>query len=240
MSEYPERQQYFALHFIRWLSDSGAVMEIGPDAFAMLTAVVSMEDELRYSRAPNFYNEQLARRCGIVSVHSLIRARNKCTEAGLLHYEAAKKRSPGTYYVCGFTAQNAGKDKGQLRLPCAKRTESGRKTQPSIPMPNPNPKSKGASLFSGVSFEDFWNAYPLRNGKRVGKPDAIKAFSKINEADHVDLMRAVKGYAASGQMAKDASRFLKDNYWRDWIDSPTNSTESDSPAPQAKRRRRTI
>ena len=77
MSTYPQRPQLFALHYIKWLADSCTVQEIGPDAFALLVAVVTKEDDTRYQRAVNFFNEQLAERCGIVSVHALTRARNK-------------------------------------------------------------------------------------------------------------------------------------------------------------------
>ncbi len=108
MSDYPtDRQPMFAIRYIRWLSDSGAAAEVGPDAFALLVAVATKEDELHYSRAPNFFNDQLASRCGIISIHALARARQRAIDAKLLRYEAAAKRRPGRYFVDGFYAQSA-------------------------------------------------------------------------------------------------------------------------------------
>lgn len=155
---YPERPKLFALHYIKWLADSYIVQEVGPDAFAVLVAVVTKEDDLHYQRPVNFYNGQLSERCGIVSVHALIRARTKAVEAGLLEYEPAAKRRPGRYFVCGFHAQSAGKAEGIPK-------ESGRNPQPSIPNPNPNPNTSTLSCASEADADqelsqwiEFWNA----------------------------------------------------------------------------------
>jgi hypothetical protein len=136
---YPGRPQLFALHFIKWLSDSGAAQEIGPDAFALLVAVAMREDDTRYQRPVNFFNEQLAERCGILSVHALTRARNRAIQAGLLEYEPSVKRRPGRYFVTGFHAQSAEQAGG-------KREESGRNQLASIPNPIPNPSKKRPRL----------------------------------------------------------------------------------------------
>lgn len=143
--EYPsDRPKLFAVHYIKWLMDSGAVQEIGPDALAVLVAVVMREDDTRYQRPVNFFNEQLAERCGIVSTHALIRARTRAVEAGLLNYDAGTKRNPGRYFVCGFHAQNAehaeGIGRNAMRKTQGKRKESGRNPSTSIPNPIPIPK----------------------------------------------------------------------------------------------------
>ncbi|MEZ6094432.1 MAG: hypothetical protein R3C03_09380 [Pirellulaceae bacterium] len=111
VNSYPsaERQNCgFGIQYLKWLFSSGASYEIGPEATAVLTAIVTLEDEFFYNRAVNFYNEQLMRRCGIKSEHALIRARKVAIDAGLLDYTAGQKRTPGRYFVCGFIAQNAG------------------------------------------------------------------------------------------------------------------------------------
>ena len=157
MSDYPERPSYFAMHYTRWLSDSGVAHEIGVNGFAVLVAVVAMEDELRYSRPPNFYNEQLARRCGIASEHALIRARKRCEAKGLLVYEKGAKRNPGVYYVSGFAAPSAGKthldDLDSLRLAQGNRSHSAAKAAPSIPNPNPKPKKESKLRFDKSDLE---------------------------------------------------------------------------------------
>lgn len=111
-NSYPSAQRQrcqYAIRYIRWLSDSGAAMEIGPDAFAVLVAVASMEDEIHYSRRPNFFNEQLQNRCGIGSEPALIRARKLAIEAGLLDYEPGAKRRPGYYFTTGFPNESLAK-----------------------------------------------------------------------------------------------------------------------------------
>lgn len=75
---------------------------------------------------------------------------------------------------------------------------------------------------SRAEFELFWSAYPARRGKKVGKQDALREFQrlKLQEPDIQKLMKAVRHYAASDEYPKDASRFLKNDYWRDWIEPP--------------------
>lgn len=68
-----------------------------------------------------------------------------------------------------------------------------------------------------ATFEDFWKAYPSRNGKKVLKQDALKEFKKLKEENIPDLMIAVKNYSDSGQYPKDPPRFFKDGYWREWM-----------------------
>ena len=107
----------FGIRYMRWLYESGAAAELGPDAVAILSAVLTLEDAFHYQRAPNFYNAQLMDRCGFRSEHAFIRARQIAIDAGLLVYEPGRKRTPGRYFVCGFTAQSAGKAEGNEQNP---------------------------------------------------------------------------------------------------------------------------
>lgn len=163
MTEYPMDRQAsgYAIRYIRWLSDSGAATEVGPDAFALLVAIVTKEDELHYSRAPNFFNEQLATRCGIVSVHALARARQRAIDAGLLHYEPAAKRRPGRYFVCGFHAQSARNVEGCHAHSAGK---AGGIRNPPYPIPS-NPREKRPQ-FEKPRLEDV-QAYCQERGNRI-------------------------------------------------------------------------
>jgi len=74
-------------------------------------------------------------------------------------------------------------------------------------------------------FELWWDHYPKRNDKRVGKKAALRRWKQLDEEDRVQFQHAVKHYARSkiarvDGMAKDPERFLKDDYWRDWLDGP--------------------
>ena len=76
---------------------------------------------------------------------------------------------------------------------------------------------EGIKPVSDESFALFWEVYPKRNGMKVGKNIAQAKF-KLLKADEKQLaITAAKHYAASGQLAKDASRFLQSDYWRDWV-----------------------
>lgn len=228
---YPDRPQLFAVHYIKWLIDSGTTNESGPDAFALLVAVVMREDEVRYARAVNFFNDQLCRHSGIGSLPALIRARNRAVDLGLLRYEASTKRKPGRYFVDGFPNDSLGKAEGKqddsLTNRYEIRKESVRNPTPSNPIPIPILNTTAVAALDS-SFDAFWKAYPPRNGKRLGKAEAVKAFAKIKPTDHADLMRAVKALVDSGQIPKDPFRFLKPDCWREWI--PSAST----PIPTSK------
>ncbi len=137
MTDYPTDRHScgYSIRYIKWLMQSGAVNEIGPDAFALLVAVVMTEDDIHYQRPPNFFNDQLSRQSGIGSEPALISARKKAIQAGLLLYEKGAKRRPGVYFVSGFTNESLAKAKRIL-------SESLANLAPSIPLPLPLPKEK--------------------------------------------------------------------------------------------------
>lgn len=157
------------IRYLKWLCDSGTAQEIGPDAVALLVAVLTRLDDIKFERSVNFFNEQLATRCGMSSIHALIRARQRCVDADLLEYNPGAKRAPGGYWVkqeyCaqsaehpgGFSAQSAENPKSKPRIPCAKRRESGRNPQPSIP--NPDPNTPNPSLPAGLDQPEFKRAW---------------------------------------------------------------------------------
>ncbi|MFQ5560397.1 MAG: hypothetical protein ACE5FU_07425 [Nitrospinota bacterium] len=71
--------------------------------------------------------------------------------------------------------------------------------------------------------EKFWPDYPARNGKKVLKAKAREFFVKRIKDEEVSLtLQAVRNYASSKECrngyAKDAIRFLQNDYWRDWIE----------------------
>lgn len=125
---------FFAIRFLRWVIESGAVSEIGPDAFAVLAAVVLREDSIRFARPPSFFNDQLARDCGIRSEPALMRARDRAVAARLLSYRPGAKRRPGVYFVQGFAPENVGETGGK---PKRKRSENEVERLPSNPDPDP-------------------------------------------------------------------------------------------------------
>lgn len=80
-------------------------------------------------------------------------------------------------------------------------------------------------------FENFWNLYPTRDGKRVGKKECLEFFKKnISEADIPSLLVATQYYAQSKTVkdgySKHPIRFLKKEFWKDWIEPPEQEIPS--------------
>jgi hypothetical protein len=102
----------------------------------------------------------------------------------------------------------------------------------SSPSLSPSPSLSLSDLqHREVSFEDFWNAYPSRNGKKLLKQEAKEFYLKnIQDEEAVLLLQATKNYAASKTAmdgyAKDPVRFLKKNFWKDWIEPEEKTSKT--------------
>jgi len=83
------------------------------------------------------------------------------------------------------------------------------------------------------AFDDFWKNYPARNGKVLGKPEAFKKYCTQKESDLPLINQAVTNYADSEDVKKgigirDPKRFLKDDYWRNWLESEQTQGNSEA------------
>jgi uncharacterized protein YdaU (DUF1376 family) len=112
------------------------------------------------------------------------------------------------------------------------------KPKSSIPEPEPEPVKKEStnvllaqsSSFSASDFQDFWDAYPHRNGKK-GRPNAEKSFA-----------RAIKSGATLEQIAAGVSSMQNDpdvrkGFARDpttWLNQKGWTDEFDAQQPQSK------
>lgn len=59
------------------------------------------------------------------------------------------------------------------------------------------------------SFDEFWKVYPARNGKKIGKDNALIEWRKLKPSERERAMVGAKHLAASDQLPKDAERFLR-------------------------------
>jgi hypothetical protein len=167
--EYPERESFFAIRFLRLLTKSAAAMEIGTDGCVLLMVIVGQEDACRYNRPVNFWNAQLATLCGIPANNEtqLRRVRDRCVKAGWLVYESGGRRKHGRYFVAIPPHVDPSNDGGCDESPepsvrqsdanptpsernvCADRAQSVRKVcaecAPSSPNPSPIPNPKSAA-----------------------------------------------------------------------------------------------
>ncbi len=206
----------FAIRYVRWLMESEITVAAGPDAFALLVAVVMTEDRVFYNFPPNFYNEQLCRASGIGSIPALIRARSKAIELGLLAYQAGAKRRPGIYFVSGFhndslqnreLFSNDSLPKAQLSV-----SESETKAPPSIPIPIPIPipKPDDAEFNSWV---DWWNSLADEGLVHAGVRKTSNLQNKFRAAmQNGDLRESLQDRSVIEQRIRE-SDFLRGSWF---------------------------
>jgi DNA-binding transcriptional MocR family regulator len=105
----------------------------------------------------------------------------------------------------------------------------------------PDPQEHSLTLVrscqdSDTSFSAFWESYPRRNGKRLGKPEAENAWKRMSRGDRAAAMTGVKHYAQAIEdgvtIAKDAHRWLRGRCWVDWQEpAETETTRRPSDVP---------
>ena len=79
-------------------------------------------------------------------------------------------------------------------------------------------------------FDDFWNTYPGRNGKKIGKDQCREYCKRFKNGEREQILTGVKNYASSRQavegFAKDPIRFLKHKAWNDWQEPEHDPTDA--------------
>lgn len=83
----------------------------------------------------------------------------------------------------------------------------------------------------GISlFEQFWSHCPARHSRpKVGKGQCLLLFRELEESEQAECVQAAKHYAKASKPradgafvpeARDPIRFLKQDWWRDWVQGP--------------------
>ena len=87
-------------------------------------------------------------------------------------------------------------------------------------------KEESNTLLS-KAFDRWWKISPKRNGRRIGKQEALKEFKKIPQNEWINLKKATENYNtdlnATGLNACDGFRFLKNNKWREYLIEAENT-----------------
>jgi uncharacterized protein YdaU (DUF1376 family) len=99
------------------------------------------------------------------------------------------------------------------------------------PEGKPKNASSSSSSLKETSLKDFatfsekwWHVYPSRNGKKVGKKESLLYLKsmKLENGDRELLLKATQNYSTSKAALegyiKDPVRFLKKEFWRDWVE----------------------
>ena len=99
-------------------------------------------------------------------------------------------------------------------------------------------KRKAKEVIYSAAFEKWWLKYPKRNGRKVGKENSYKLFDKINKTDWINLNTATENYIIEcNNLPKDPERFLKNDFWKDYIKPADNTgTNQDDGAAEAQQR----
>ena len=78
---------------------------------------------------------------------------------------------------------------------------------------------------SMVGFDHFWEAYPKRNGRKLGRGLCEKRWVKMSLNDKRAAYRGAVNYAKDCDggltIAKDPDRWLRDGLWEDWQEQVT-------------------
>lgn len=91
-------------------------------------------------------------------------------------------------------------------------------------------------------FLAFWGAYPARRGKKLEKTTTATLFASLTPSCQSSCVLAAKHYAESERVCdgvgiKDPKRFLKDGFWKEYIEpeQATRKRETESAATRKKR-----
>jgi len=95
---------------------------------------------------------------------------------------------------------------------------------PSSKARQPRPRRSAVlTLRQAQAFETLWTNHPRRRGSRGEKRAAEIEFAEIPESEWPALALAQRNYilvcsGPNGRYPKDACRWLRDDYWRDYIE----------------------
>ena len=88
-------------------------------------------------------------------------------------------------------------------------------------------------------FDIFWQTYPARAGRKIGKDKAAIQWRKLPLADKRAAYRAAQVMAAEVSAGRtlppDAFRWLRDGTWRDWL-APVEAEDEPMTASERERR----
>lgn len=101
------------------------------------------------------------------------------------------------------------------------RAKFGRSSpSPSRPVPDVPDGTSTDTPTDEQTFDHFWDAYPKRNGKRVGRNTSLRLWKHLGIEDQRAAYRGAGHYATACDsgltIAKDPERFLKHRVWEDW------------------------
>lgn len=91
-----------------------------------------------------------------------------------------------------------------------------------------SPVGDDENAFTPEHFAIWWNLYPARNGRKIGKSKSIELYKKLTDTERNDLLTATSNYASENSPGfhMDPNRFLQGGKWRDYIQPVTQRITS--------------
>jgi hypothetical protein len=188
-------------------------------------------------------------RCSLNSYHRAVRAAVEMGELSVEVRQGGRLdmrggHRPNLYVFPRMMAESCGTQPGEDTESCGTQPGEDRPTQPgevggtqpgedtSTPLRNDPSMTRQGPIFAPPSFtelgvassveffDDFWEAYPRRNGKRVGRALAAARWNPLTTAERAAVIVGAGHYGravAEGlTIAKDPARWLRDRCWVDW------------------------
>ncbi|MDO7877346.1 hypothetical protein Q5H93_21555 [Hymenobacter sp. ASUV-10] len=215
-------------HF-RELRPSFRFSSIEADLFYELVAICN---KLRWPTEFQYSNPLLCATLG-VSEKSLISARNRLKQAGLLDFTSGHKRNPTIYRLIdpdasaiplpevsknGSTSDSiSGSINGSKSGTSINKEKTKRKTKPQPPA--------AAGAGEGASFEDFWELF----GKKEDRHKCEQRWKALSPADQAAALAAVPAYVAAKPDRKYRKNPLTWLNGRCWLDEVSNQAERPAP-----------
>jgi len=218
-------------HF-RELRPSFRFSSIEADLFYELVAICN---KLRWPTEFQYSNPLLCATLG-VSEKSLISARNRLKQAGLLDFTSGHKRNPTIYHLIDPNApaiplpevSTNGSKSGSINGSISgsksgtsiNKEKTKRKTKPQTPA--------AAGEGEGISFEDFWELF----GKKEDRHKCEQRWKALSPADQAAAFAAVSAYVAGTPEKRYRKNPLTWLNGRCWLDEKTPaSRQPERPAP---------
>lgn len=184
-------------------------------------------------------NQRLMYYTSINNVDSLIRARNKLIDSGIIEYQKGKKGSPNSYKIIPFlnhVSENtvANNDYKPTENTIKNTTENRLKTRPKtldINKHKTKTQTKTVNILCPNGFAEFWQAYP----RKISKQQAQRAWEKLNPSDETMglIIHALDRFKQSSQWIQNNGQYipypatwLNQRRWEDELSEPTNQGQS--------------
>jgi hypothetical protein len=169
-----------------------------------------------------------------VSEKSLISARNRLKQAGLLEFTSGHKRSPTVYRFLDPDAEiplpqvsQSGNQSGS-QSGTHSGSESGTSINKEKTKRKPNPSAAAES--EDFPFEDFWQAY----GKKEDKHKCAQRWAALTPAERQAALTHLPGYVAATpdkKYRKNPLTYLNGKCWQDEELPTTRSSPQPAPVP---------